>query len=225
MPDVQVSKQVQLLDGVLGPQMRRIADNLRAAGAAVPTTAAAAVGGGGNEGVDAAGTEVAAGIGAMANVSKGFNAVVAAEVEARFFQVGGWVGREEERIFPRKFRPFVGAMFSSSSRVVCGEGGLCVSRAELREELPWMEERREGGGGWLVGFQSCHRWCTCCLRGGVSPRLRCCLFSGYFFSVIDWPARSCTQVCPNNTTQNCLGEGTERALNNTKFVVRMLSGA
>ncbi|CAM9694586.1 unnamed protein product, partial [Hapterophycus canaliculatus] len=76
MPDVQASKQVQLLDGVLGPQMRRIGENLRAAAAAAE----------GSEGVDAAGAEVAAGVGAMANVSKGFKAVVAAEVEARFFQ-------------------------------------------------------------------------------------------------------------------------------------------
>lgn len=90
MPNVPVPKQVQLLDGVLGPQIRRIAENLQRAAAA----AAGAGGGAGlvvegeKDGDDAIAAELAAGVGAMANVSKGFKPVVAAEVEARFFQVG-----------------------------------------------------------------------------------------------------------------------------------------
>ncbi|CAM9754219.1 unnamed protein product, partial [Ectocarpus sp. 13 AM-2016] len=87
MPNVPVPKQVQLLDGVLGPQMRRIAENLqRAAAAAGAGGGAGLVGEGENGGDDAIGAELAAGVGAMANVSKGFKPVVSAEVEARFFQ-------------------------------------------------------------------------------------------------------------------------------------------
>lgn len=89
MPDVPTPKQVQLLDGVLGPQMRRIAEALQAtaAAAAVAGGVGAELGGKGGTDNDTAGAELAAGVGAMANVSKGFKAVVAAEVEARFFQV------------------------------------------------------------------------------------------------------------------------------------------
>lgn len=64
---------------MLAPQLRKIADSLQAA-------AVAAASGKDN---DAAGAEMAVGIGAMANVSKGFKPVVASEVEARFFQVRG----------------------------------------------------------------------------------------------------------------------------------------
>lgn len=56
--------------------MRRIADGLQAA---------AASGASENEGAAA---ELAAGVGAMANVSKGFKPAGASEVEAWFFQVG-----------------------------------------------------------------------------------------------------------------------------------------
>lgn len=93
MPDVPTPKQVQLLDGVLGPQMRRIAETLQAVAAAAAAVAGGvgvgAEPGGGKDSKDndTAGAELAAGVGAMANVSKGFKAVVAAEVEARFFQV------------------------------------------------------------------------------------------------------------------------------------------
>ncbi|CAM9258508.1 unnamed protein product [Laminaria digitata] len=89
MPDVPPAKQGQHLDAVLGPQMRRIAENLQAAagaGVGVGGVGAGAGGGRGDKDDDAAATELAAAIGAMANVSKGFKAVVAAEVEARFFQ-------------------------------------------------------------------------------------------------------------------------------------------
>lgn len=87
MPNVPVPKQVLLLDGVLGPQMRRIAENLQRAAAAGAGGGAGLVGEGEKGGDDAIGAELAAGVGAMANVSKGFKPVVAAEVEARFFQV------------------------------------------------------------------------------------------------------------------------------------------
>lgn len=86
MPDVPTPKQVQLLDGVLGPQMRRIAETLQAAAAAAGGVGAE-LGGKGGKDNDTAGAELAAGVGAMANVSKGFRVAVAAEVEARFFQV------------------------------------------------------------------------------------------------------------------------------------------
>ena len=89
MPDVPPAKQVQHLDAVLGPQMRRIAENLQAAaGGAGGAGAGPRLGvGAGDKDDDATAMELAAAIGAMANVSKGFKAVVAAEVEARFFQV------------------------------------------------------------------------------------------------------------------------------------------
>lgn len=78
MPDVPAPTQVQHLEGVLAPQMARIADNLRAA---------AANGNGSVGDGDAMAAEMAASVGAMANVSKGFKMGVSSEVEARFFQV------------------------------------------------------------------------------------------------------------------------------------------
>lgn len=83
MADVPLVTKTRHLDGVLGPQMRRIADNLQAA------AAGAAGGGASGDGKDAdtIATELAVSVGAMANVSKGFKPAVASEVEARFFQV------------------------------------------------------------------------------------------------------------------------------------------
>lgn len=69
---------MQHLDGVLAPQLGRIRDSLSLAARAAP---------GGKDG-DVVGAELAASVGAMANLSKGFKVAVASEVEARFFQVG-----------------------------------------------------------------------------------------------------------------------------------------
>lgn len=66
---------MQHLDGVLGPQLRRVADNLRIAGLSTD-----------GKDADSAAAELAASVGAMANLSKGFRFLVATEVEARFFQ-------------------------------------------------------------------------------------------------------------------------------------------
>lgn len=71
--------QVRYLDGVLAAQLQKIADNLRAASAVSAS--------GKDSDNEAMGTKMAACVGAMANVSKGFKPVVAPEVEPRFFQV------------------------------------------------------------------------------------------------------------------------------------------